>query len=94
MNAEVINLNNHSNIVRGNFRGGFASRILHKVRNWNARRIAIRQLRALPESLLRDIGIERHQIVDAVKMQGQFAVIPMRPLADQPATVEFQRDAA
>lgn len=60
-----------SNIRHASFRpnvffNNLFSRALTTVQNWRNRRIAVRQLRAMPTALLRDIGIERHQIIDVV----------------------------
>ena len=42
--------------------GGFVTRTLESVKGWNARRVTRKQLAALSDHLLRDIGIERHEI--------------------------------
>ena len=47
-----------------------AKRAKTQLVHWHARRVAIRQLHAMPDWLLRDIGIERHQINDAVNHLG------------------------
>lgn len=36
--------------------------LLNRWQHWNERRRAIRQLRAMPDHLLADIGIERYEI--------------------------------
>lgn len=56
----------HDNIIHGLFRPTLLSRGWTALKSWQSRRIAIRELRAMPDSLLRDIGIERYQIKDAV----------------------------
>lgn len=60
----------HDNIVRGLFRPTALSRALAAFKAWQSRRIAIRELSAMPDALLRDIGIERFQIKDAVRNFG------------------------
>jgi len=55
-----------SNIIHTRFRPGALSRTWTALRSWNNRRVAIRELSAMPDALLRDIGIERYQIKDAV----------------------------
>lgn len=55
-----------SNIIHTRFRPGTLSRAWTALRSWNNRRMAIRELSAMPDPLLRDIGIERYQIKDAV----------------------------
>ncbi len=47
-----------------------AKRAKTQLVHWHARRVAVRQLHAMPDWLLRDIGIERHQINDAVNHLG------------------------
>lgn len=64
------------NIIHNRFRAGGASglgglfralsRTWAALRAWNNRRIAVRELSAMPDAQLRDIGIERYQIRDAV----------------------------
>jgi len=55
-----------SNIIHTRFRPGALSRACTALRSWNNRRMAVRELSAMPDALLRDIGIERYQIKDAV----------------------------
>ena len=55
-----------SNIIHTRFRPGALPRAWTALRSWNNRRMAIRELSAMPDALLRDIGIERFQIKDAV----------------------------
>lgn len=55
-----------SNIIHTRFRPGALPRAWTALRSWNNRRMAIRELSAMPDALLRDIGIERYQIKDAV----------------------------
>lgn len=61
------------NIIHTRFRAGRASGLVRALartwaalRAWNNRRIAVRELSAMPDAQLRDIGIERYQIRDAV----------------------------
>lgn len=61
-----FNTGQHDNIVRGLFRPTLLSRGLAALKAWRNRRVAIRTLDAMPDALLRDIGIERYQIKDAV----------------------------
>ena len=72
----------HDNIVGGLFRPTLLSRGLAVLKSWSKRRRAIRELSAMPDALLRDIGIERHQIKDAVhdfgrRPAGRFEVVRM-----------------
>ena len=64
------NIQPNLNIVHARFRRFTFGRLWRAVVNWNARRIAIRELHAMPDNLLRDIGIERHQINYAVQQSG------------------------
>ena len=43
-------------------------RMIGRIRAWNRRRQAIRALQALPDYLLRDIGIEQHEIMEGVAL--------------------------
>lgn len=61
------------NIIHTRFRAGGPGALLASLarawaalRAWNNRRIAVRELSAMPDAQLRDIGIERYQIRDAV----------------------------
>ncbi len=58
------------NIVHAPFRPTLFSRVATAVKGWHSRRLAIRELNAMPDALLRDIGIERYQIKDAVNNFG------------------------
>ena len=64
MNATVPA--NGATITRATFRPAPLTRAWAALTIWRNRRAAVRALRALPDELLRDIGIERHQIRDAV----------------------------
>ena len=61
------------NVVHGAFRPSLFSQAWAAVKTWRNRRTAIRELSAMPDVLLRDIGIERYQIKDAVN---NFSVKP------------------
>ena len=75
-----------SNIVHNRFRparfsiaplsGAWAA-----LKHWNNRRIAIRELSAMPDALLRDIGIERYQIAEAVKHSTHSEILKLNPKA-------------
>ena len=56
----------HDNVIRGLFRPTLLSRGWAALKGWRNRRVAIRELNAMPDALLRDIGIERYQIKNAV----------------------------
>ena len=59
-----------SNVVNVEFRRNPIARLWGKLVAWNQKRIAIRQLSAMPDRLLQDIGIERYEISDAVNRPG------------------------
>ena len=64
--ATALGHDNHDNVIRGLFRPTMLSRGWAALKGWRNRRIAIRELNAMPDALLRDIGIERYQIKNAV----------------------------
>ena len=59
-------LGHDDNVIRGLFRPTMLSRGWAALKGWRNRRVAIRELNAMPDALLRDIGIERYQIKNAV----------------------------
>jgi len=61
------------NVISGKFRRHFVLRLVGRLKAWNQRRLAIRELQAMSDHLLRDLGIERFQISDAVRNSGEFA---------------------
>ena len=74
--SNIVDLKNYSNAVdeevSRNSKAsksivGFIGQIVQHVKNWNARRVAVRQLSMMSDKLLQDIGIERYQIADIVK---------------------------
>ena len=91
-------LGHDDNVIRGLFRPTLLSRGWAALKSWRNRRIAIRELNAMPDALLRDIGIERYQIKNAVN---NFAkrpdVISMsgenRPDEKQAAVLQVQKAA-
>ena len=67
------------------------------LKKWQNRRVAIRELSAMPDALLRDIGIERCQIKDAVHNFGKRPAVlrmPGESIAREPAVAEATRKAA
>ncbi len=64
------------NVVSGNFRRPLVLRLVGRLKAWNRRRLAVRELQAMSDYLLRDLGIERFQISDAVKNSGEFTRLP------------------
>ena len=62
----------------------FMLKLLHAVRRWYRRRTAIRELYALDDRLLEDIGISRSEIVAAV--EGALRSAPPRREMPEPAS--------
>ncbi|MGI9318667.1 MAG: DUF1127 domain-containing protein [bacterium] len=60
------------NVVKGAFRRNILVRAFRRVQAWNQRRLAILELNAMSDSLLKDLGIERYQISDVVNRKGEF----------------------
>ncbi len=56
----------HNHLAHASFHPTRLSKTWAAMKTWNDRRIAIRELRAMPDVLLRDIGIERYQIKEVV----------------------------
>ncbi len=83
---------NRKNIVSGQFHRNFLIRMINRWQAWNRRRQAIRELRAMPDVLLRDIGIQRHEIENVVKYGGNFA--HLHPVETSSAVAPLNKAAA
>lgn len=90
-----------SNIINAPFAASKQSkrnlfaRIFRALQNWQHRRIAIRELNALPDVLLRDIGIERHQIKAVVMGSAPRAKVhPLNTPSQETATHKQDSEAA
>ncbi len=83
---------NPENVVLGQFQRNFLVRLIHRLQAWNRRRLAIRELQAMPDSLLRDLGIERYEIRDVVLNGGDFS--QLRPRKTESAVAPLKRAAA
>jgi len=90
---QVIKMNSRPNIIQGSFERNVFTRLLGKARSWYLRRQAIRELQAMPDSLLRDLGIERFQIVDVVNSPGSFAKVPAT-VSNKAVVAPLQKAAA
>ncbi len=86
-------MNKDSNIIQGAFERGVFTRMADKFQVWNERRVAIRQLNAMPDRLLQDIGINRYDITAAVNKSGRFAKLDTRPAGAAKDSLEFQKAA-
>lgn len=69
----LLQMNRRQNVVQGAFKRNAVAKYFGRLRAWNQRRLAIRELQAMPESLLKDLGIERYQIADVVNSTGSYA---------------------
>ena len=58
---------NPGTVVHGDFRHSFPARVIGRFLAWRRRRMAVRELQALPDSLLKDIGVHRHEIEEVVR---------------------------
>ena len=83
---------NPENVVHGQFQRNFLVRVVNRLQAWNRRRLAIRELQAMPDSLLRDLGIERYEIRDVVLNGGNFSQLP--PRKPEPAVAPLKKAAA
>lgn len=81
------------NITHGAFRPNLFSRMLATVKNWRNRHKAIRELNAMSDALLADIGIQRHQIKDAVNNRVARSEIINLPEANIPRARAVQKAA-
>ncbi len=77
--SETVSMASRENVVRGSFRKPFLVRLAGRVKTWNQRRRAIRELHEMSDALLRDLGIERYQIEEVVRRGGQFASFDRLP---------------
>ena len=82
----------HQNVVSGSFRKGLVARLISRFGAWNQRRLAIRELEAMPDVFLRDIGIERFQIRDVVNQSAHF--VALRPQSVNTADIQPLQKAA
>ena len=62
----IATMGDRRNIIQNSFRRGITRRIIDRIKYWNERRKAVRQLMAMSDRLLQDIGIERHEIYQSV----------------------------
>ena len=69
----LAQINQSENVVKGVFRPNIFLRAARRLSAWNQRRLAVRELNAMSDTLLRDLGIERYQISDVVNRKGEFS---------------------
>ena len=70
-------MKNSATVLKGSFERGMISRLMDSFVTWNERRKTVRQLHTMSDRLLRDIGIDRHEIDVAVRRPADFAEIPV-----------------
>ena len=68
--SKSVAMNTSNNVIQAPFKRNVFARLAGRVIAWNKRRAAIRELRAMPDVLLQDIGIERYQIAEVVNGSG------------------------
>ena len=90
-NSSIITGN--MNVVHGSFRRSYLSRVLDQIKAWNERRIAARQLNALSDRMLRDIGIERYEIDQAVNRSGLYTKLVANKSSGVAVSEEIKRAA-
>ena len=74
--SEMAKMNSQKNVVSGEFRKNWIIRMLGRLKAWHLHRKTIRELNAMSDMLLRDIGIDRYEIPDVVYQRGAFANLP------------------
>lgn len=94
MNHSIYANADASNVSHGTFRPTLLSRLLSTAKSWRNRRIAIRELHAMPDSLLCDIGIARWQIEDAVNRRSADGAQPtIHRLHDNNVAVPVEQES-
>ncbi len=73
--------------------GNWLQRIFSALGRAHARRVAMRELYALDNRLLQDIGIDRYDITAAVNNSGRFAKLVTRPAGAAKDSLEIQKAA-
>ena len=63
----ITTMDERNKVIHNSFRRGITRRIINRIKSWNERRESIRQLTAMSDRLLQDIGIERHEIYQSVQ---------------------------
>ena len=88
-----VNINEETEgLTKVNFGGSKIKRMINKAIVWNNNRIAIRDLNAMSDWVLQDLGIERYEIEDKVRLSASKPV--KLHTAAKPSTVDMLRYAA
>ena len=82
-----------ANIVEVSFRRSLTARIFDRISTWNDQRVATAQLNAMSDRLLKDIGINRYQIEQAVKRPADFAELSTIKVVSPEVSSDIQRAA-
>lgn len=89
----TVNMKENANVVHGEFRQGIAMRAFYKIKAWMERRNTIRQLNALPDRMLLDIGIERAHIRNSINSKCAFTQLVSKRTGQPDAAADFRRAA-
>jgi uncharacterized protein YjiS (DUF1127 family) len=89
----TANMNKQSNIVEGAFERGVFTRMADKFTTWNEHRQAVRQLSAMSDRMLKDIGIERYEIADAVKQPRGLTRLDTKTTSISQGSLDIQKAA-
>ncbi len=88
----IATIGGRRNVIHNSFRRGIIRRIADRIKYWNERRKAIRQLTAMSDRLLQDIGIERHEIYQAVYRPGNLVKAPVKTVSERTRETELPRE--
>jgi len=88
----ITTMGDHRNVIHSSFRRGITKRLISRIKYWNERRKAIRQLTAMSDRLLQDIGIERHEIHEAVYQSGAPVKAPVKMASERTGKPEVSRE--
>ena len=88
----IAMMGDHRNVINRSFRRGITKRIIDRIQFWNERRKAIRQLSAMSDRLLHDIGIERHEIYQAVYQPGALVKAPVKIASERTCKTEVSEE--
>ncbi len=89
----TVNLNEKSNVVHGSFQRGFVVRVLDQIKDYIEHKKAVRQLNALSDRMLRDIGIDRSDISETVKSRGAFTNLVSNKTGRPDLSTEYRQAA-
>ena len=85
----TVTLNEKLNVVQG----GFLARVLNQIKVFRRQKKAVRELEALSDRLLRDIGIDRSQIREVVRSGRVFTPLAADRTSRPERSTEFRQAA-